>query len=96
MGALDRLLRAGEGKKLRAIGALVPDINAFEPEMEALGDEGLKAKTGEFKGRLERGEEIDDLLIKSTHEDPDDPVTFKVDEKEPAGRRCSGKVWNRS
>ncbi len=65
MGALDRLLRAGEGRKLRAIAALVPDINAFEPEMEALGDEGLKAKTGEFKGRLERGEEIDDLLIEA-------------------------------
>jgi DNA-directed RNA polymerase subunit beta len=38
-------------------------------------------------------EEIDDLLIKSTVEDKDNPITFKIDEKEPAGRRCSGKVW---
>jgi len=38
-------------------------------------------------------EEIDDLLIKSSEADPDSPVRFKVDEKEPAGRRCSGKVW---
>ncbi|MET0738192.1 MAG: preprotein translocase subunit SecA, partial [Acidimicrobiales bacterium] len=65
MGALDRLLRAGEGKKVRAIAALVPDVNALEPELEALSDDALKAKTGEFKGRLERGEEIDDLLIEA-------------------------------
>ena len=37
--------------------------------------------------------EIDDLLIKSTREDPSRPVQFKVNEKEPPGRRCSGKVW---
>ena len=38
-------------------------------------------------------EEIDDLLIRSTTEDADSPVQFKVNEKEPPGRRCSGKVW---
>jgi DNA-directed RNA polymerase subunit beta len=38
-------------------------------------------------------EEIDDLLIRSTRDDPDNPVQFKVNDKEPAGRRCSGKVW---
>jgi DNA-directed RNA polymerase subunit beta len=38
-------------------------------------------------------EEIDDLLIRTTRDDPDNPVQFKVDDKEPAGRRCSGKVW---
>jgi len=65
VGALDRLLRAGEGKKLRAIAALVPDIGAYEPELEALSDEGLRAKTDEFKGRIERGEEVDDLLIEA-------------------------------
>ena len=37
--------------------------------------------------------EIDDLLMKSTIADPDNPVKFKVDAKEPPGRRCSGKVW---
>jgi DNA-directed RNA polymerase subunit beta len=38
-------------------------------------------------------EEIDDLLIRSTVERPDSPVQFKINEKEPPGRRCSGKVW---
>ncbi len=37
--------------------------------------------------------EIDDLLIRSTSNDDDSPVKFKINEKEPAGRRCSGKVW---
>ena len=37
--------------------------------------------------------EIDDLLIRSTEEDGGSPVQFKINEKEPPGRRCSGKVW---
>ncbi len=37
--------------------------------------------------------EIDDLLIRSSQENPESPVQFKVNENEPAGRRCSGKVW---
>ena len=37
--------------------------------------------------------EIDELLIRSTEEDTASPVKFKVNEKEPPGRRCSGKVW---
>jgi len=38
-------------------------------------------------------EEIDNLLIASQADDPDSPVKFKVNNREPAGRRCSGKVW---
>ncbi len=37
--------------------------------------------------------EIDELLIRSTEEDGASPVKFKINEKEPPGRRCSGKVW---
>jgi preprotein translocase subunit SecA len=62
MGILDRILRAGEGKKLKALAGLLPEINAFEPETERLSDDGLRAKTHEFRSRLERGETLDDLL----------------------------------
>jgi preprotein translocase subunit SecA len=65
MGILDRILRAGEGKKLKALQGLVPDINALEPEMKALSDDALAAKTGEFRQRLERGETLDDLLLEA-------------------------------
>ena len=45
----DRLLRAGEGKKVKALAGLVPEINAIEPEIEALSDDELAAKTPEFR-----------------------------------------------
>src|SRR6195952_4707702 len=65
MGILDRILRAGEGKKLKALEGLVPDINAHAAAIGALGDEALKAKTAEFRQRLDNGETLDDLLIES-------------------------------
>ena len=65
MGFLDKVLRTGEGRKVKALAGLVPDINALEPEMEALSDAQLQAKTPEFKSRLEKGEELDNLLIEA-------------------------------
>src|SRR4051794_6047886 len=65
MGVFDKVLRAGEGKKLRALQGLVPDINALEPEIKALSDDALKAKTGEFRQRLDNGESLDDLLVEA-------------------------------
>jgi preprotein translocase subunit SecA len=38
MGIFDKLLRTGEGKKLRALAGIIPDINALEPELERLED----------------------------------------------------------
>jgi preprotein translocase subunit SecA len=65
MKMLDRILRAGEGKKLKALEGLVPDINALEASMQALSDDALRGKTAEFRGRIERGESLDDLLIEA-------------------------------
>jgi preprotein translocase subunit SecA len=65
MSIFKKVLRSGEGRKLRALQALVPDINALEPEVEALDDDALRAKTGEFRTRLDNGEDPDDLLIES-------------------------------
>jgi preprotein translocase subunit SecA len=65
MGILDRILRAGEGKKLKALQGLVPDINALAPSIEALSDDALRAKTNEFKNRIDQGESVDDLLIEA-------------------------------
>ena len=65
MAFFDRLLRAGEGKKVKALAGLVPEINAIEPEIEALSDEDLAAKTPEFRQRMDNGEEVDDLLIEA-------------------------------
>ena len=65
MGVLDRLLRVGEGKKLKALASLVPDVTALEPEIQALSDDALRAKTPEFRERLANGEDLDDLLIEA-------------------------------
>ena len=65
MSLLKKVLRSGEGRKLRDLQALVPDINALEPEMQRLDDDGLRARTGEFRSRLERGESPDDLVLEA-------------------------------
>ncbi|MDA2968635.1 MAG: preprotein translocase subunit SecA [Actinomycetota bacterium] len=65
MAILDRVLRAGEGKKVKALAAILPEINALSTEFAALNDAALRGKTTEFKSRLERGEMLDDLLIEA-------------------------------
>ena len=65
MGVFDKILRAGEGKKVRAVQALVPEINALEPEIQALSDDQLRAKTVEFRERLDNGATIDDLMLEA-------------------------------
>src|SRR5438128_9439571 len=63
MGLFDRILRAGEGRTLKSLQELVPDINALEPELQKLSDDALRAKTTEFRERLDNGSPLDDLLI---------------------------------
>ena len=65
MAILDRILRAGDGKKVKALADIVPDINAYAAQMSAMSDAELRGKTGEFKSRLDRGETLEDLLIES-------------------------------
>ncbi|MEX2227886.1 MAG: preprotein translocase subunit SecA [Dehalococcoidia bacterium] len=49
-------------REVRKYLPLVDQINALEPETEALSDEALRARTGEFRARLADGETLDDLL----------------------------------
>jgi preprotein translocase subunit SecA len=65
MSILDRILRAGEGRKVKALQSLVPDINALSDEFAALSDDALKAKTVEFKERLDKGEDLEDIMIEA-------------------------------
>jgi preprotein translocase subunit SecA len=54
MGLFNKILHAGEGKRLKAVQAIVPEVNALEPEIQGLSDEQLAAKTAEFKQRVDR------------------------------------------
>jgi preprotein translocase subunit SecA len=62
MSVLDRILRAGEGRILKELAKIAEAVNAFEPQISALSDAQLQAKTPEFKNRITNGEELDDLL----------------------------------
>jgi preprotein translocase subunit SecA len=59
---LTKILKMGEGRKVKALQQRVEAVSALEPEMEKLRDSDLRAKTDEFRERLEGGETIDDLL----------------------------------
>ena len=65
MGLLDRVLRTGEGKRLRALQSLVPDINALEPTYQAMSDDELKHQTVLFRERLANGEDLDDIMLEA-------------------------------
>ena len=62
MSVFDKILRAGEGRTLKRMEQRVRDINALEPDFEALSDDQLAAKTIEFRERFDQGEDLDDLL----------------------------------
>lgn len=47
---------------LKQYRRVVAQINALEPQFEALGDDALKAKTAEFRERHAKGETLDQLL----------------------------------
>jgi len=49
-------------KELKRLQPAVDKINELEPEFERLSDAELRAKTGEFKARLEAGSSLDELL----------------------------------
>ena len=62
MPILDKIANLGEGRKLKQLQELARLVNTYEPEVDELTDDELRAKTPEFRGRLEAGEEIDDVL----------------------------------
>ncbi len=49
-------------REIKRLSKTVEIINGLESEMQALSDEDLRAKTGDFKQRLEEGEELDSIL----------------------------------
>ncbi len=62
---LTKFFGSRNDRVLKKIQPLVDRINKLEPEMQKLDDAALAAKTVEFKGRLEKGETLDDLLVEA-------------------------------
>ncbi|MGK2231039.1 preprotein translocase subunit SecA [Colwellia polaris] len=59
---MTKLFGSRNDRLLKQMQKEVSKINALEPVFEALSDEELKAKTTEFKERVEKGEELDAIL----------------------------------
>jgi preprotein translocase subunit SecA len=54
MSLIQKVLHAGEGRRLKAVVAIVPEINALEPEVEKLTDDQLRARTTDFRQQVDR------------------------------------------
>ncbi len=77
-----RLIGSKHERDIKRMWPLVEAISAEFEKLQALSDEALAGKTVEFRGRLEAGEMLDDLL----------PEAFAV-VKEVCRRLC-GKTWD--
>src|SRR5712691_1353225 len=64
-GALEKVLRAGEGRRLKTLWDQAAYITSLEPEFEQLSDDELRAKTAEFRQRYENGESLEDMLFEA-------------------------------
>ena len=62
---LKKLLGTANQRYVKKLRKTVDEINALEPQLAALSDEALKARTAWFKERLAKGETLDDLLVEA-------------------------------
>jgi preprotein translocase subunit SecA len=65
LGALEKVLRVGEGRRVKRLAEQAAYVATLEPDFEKLPDAELAAKTVEFKQRLENGEELENLLFEA-------------------------------
>ena len=62
MSIIDKIIGTHSERELRRIRSTVDSIEAMQPQMQALSDEELRAKTTEFKKRLADGQTLDDIM----------------------------------
>src|SRR5436853_5523258 len=62
VAVLSKLLRLGEGRMVKRLRRVADYVNTLADDVEKLTDAELRAKTDEFRKRLEEGETLDELL----------------------------------
>src|SRR5919198_2222126 len=65
LGSLEKVLRFGEGRRLKRLAEQAAYIGTLEPDYEALSDAELAGKTAEFRQRIENGEPVDELVFEA-------------------------------
>ena len=61
--ALTKVFGSKHERDIKRMQPLVEAISALEPEIQALSDEALRARTPEFRQQIEQGTALDDLLV---------------------------------
>jgi preprotein translocase subunit SecA len=64
-GSFEKVLRFGEGKRLKRLAQQAAYIDSIEPDFENLSEDDLRGKTAEFRQRLDNGEPLDDLVFEA-------------------------------
>jgi len=59
---LEKIIGSYSDREIKRLMPIVKRIEDYEPTMRELSDAALRAKTGEFKERLAKGETLDDIL----------------------------------
>ena len=62
-GLARKIFGSSNDRRVKGYRARVDAINALEPQIKALSDEALKAKTAEFRAQLAEGKTLDDILV---------------------------------
>src|ERR671928_317572 len=65
LGTFEKVLRFGEGRRLKRLAEQAAYVATLEPDFERLSDADLAGKTAEFKQRLENGETLEGLLFEA-------------------------------
>src|SRR5438045_4593816 len=65
LGTFEKVLRAGEGRRLKRIAEQAEYVLSLQPEFEKCSDDELRGKSAEFKQRLENGESLEELLFEA-------------------------------
>jgi len=64
-GKLEKVLRLGEGRRMKRLAAQADYIATLEPDFQKLSDDELRGTTAALRERLENGEPLDDLLFEA-------------------------------
>src|SRR3989441_7360761 len=65
LGSLEKVLRAGEGRRVKRLAQQAAYITTLEPDFRKLSDDDLRAKTAGFRQRVDNGEPLEDLLFEA-------------------------------
>ena len=65
MGLFGKIFSGGADREVKKLQPLVDQIVALRPQMMEMSAEQMRAKTQEFKDRLQNGETLDDILVEA-------------------------------